>query len=322
MSNYSEEHFDRDSSTTNTDPLRTGDSVSDTVGTDAPATSEAFGSAGDTMPQQSHSHESDELLIRAVRTLLGRNSNPFAAGVYGLMRNLDPSFTFTAVGYPSFRALLNDAVSRGVITLTPAPRGNDVVISETAGTGARAEGVLRELRRDVWDAFVDWSVDTSYALRPTNGQVVRLSPGESDDGLIRIPSATREDQIVWMRKFAELESSDELRKKLLEGLESSQPTREFAHALRDDAPLSRRWKGFLRSRILDRASVWAADHGVRDDLLQPLMSTTSAGRPASRVVSAPNEDVAARDRILAILADLPLAELLQLRIPVEYALRR
>src|SRR5690349_17162320 len=102
MSNNSEKYADSSLSKTNARPTWTGDS--EIVGTDAPA-AQISGSAGEiTFPQQSHSRLSDDLLLQAIRTLLGRNSQPFAAGVYGLMRQIEPTFTFGSLGFSSFRA--------------------------------------------------------------------------------------------------------------------------------------------------------------------------------------------------------------------------
>lgn len=319
MSNYSEEHTDSGSSTTDTRPLWTGDSQTKSASSDVPVAPKLSGSAGDTSPQQSPSHASDDLLVEAIRTLLERKSRPFAAGVYGLMRQLDPTFTFASAGFSSFRAYLNDAEERGIVTTVAAPKGSDVVVAEVGGRRIRPRAATATLRKDLWDAFVDWNPDANYAFRPASNEVVTLSAGDpGDEQTIRIPSASRDDQLVWMRELMESEASESAKAEIAVALADEQPTRAFAQVLRERTPVARRWKRLLRTRIVDRASEWAAHHSLSDGVLLPAVTMSvpeKSGRPVS-------DDAAARDRILAILADLPLSELLQLRIPLEYALRR
>lgn len=319
MSNHSEEYADSGSSTTNARPTWTGDS--ENVGADAPATQISGPAGGITSPQQGHPRPSDDLLLQAIRTLLARNSRPFAAGVYGLMRQIEPTFTFDSVGFPSFRAYLSDAANRGVVTFSPAPRGSDVVVAEASGSGASQRPALitaTTLRKDLWDAFVDWSNESNYVFRPMTNEVVALMPGQSGgDGAVRIPSASRDDQLVWMRELADSETSAPVKDELDAALREDQPTRAFARVLRERTSVGRAWKRHLRRRILSRASQWAEENGLPESVLQP----AKVQEPSSRREATTNEDQAARDRILAILADLPLSELLKLRIPLEYALR-
>lgn len=322
MSNYSEEHTDSGSSQTDARPLWTSDSQTEAASLDVPVASQISGSAGDSSPQQSLSRAADDLLVEAIRTLLGRNSRPFAAGVYGLMRQLEPTFTFALAGFPSFRALLQDAQERGVITMVAAPKGSDVVVSEAGGRRVGPRATAATLRKDLWDAFVDWNPQANYAFRPASNEVVTLPAGDAgDEHAIRIPSASREDQLVWMRELMESETNEAVKAELAAALADEQPTRAFARVLRERAPVARRWKRLLRTRIVSRASEWAARQNLSDGVLLPAV-TTSVPDKLSKSARSANEDAAARDRILAILADLPLSELLQLRIPLEYALRR
>ncbi|MCS5714696.1 hypothetical protein NVV95_09040 [Herbiconiux sp. CPCC 205716] len=238
------------------------------------------------------------------------------------MRQIEPTFTFDSVGFSSFRAYLSDAADRGVVTFSPAPRGSDVVIAETSGSGTDKRPALvtaTTLRKDLWDAFVDWSNESNYVFRPMTNEVAALKPGESaGDGAVHIPSASRDDQLVWMRELAASETNAAVKDELEAALREDQPTRAFAKVLRERTSVGRAWKRHLRRMILNRASQWAEENGLPQSVLQP----ATIHEPPSRNQTATNEDSAARDRVLAILADLPLSELLKLRIPLEYALRR
>lgn len=319
MSNYSGKYADSGSSKTDARPIRTGDS--EIVGADVPA-AQISGSAGEASPpQQSFSRASDDLLLQAIRTLLGRNASPFAAGVYGLMRQLEPTFTFDGAGFKSFRAYLNDATSRGLVTLSPAPRGNDVVVAEASASGDRSVHPLvsaTTLRKDLWDAFVDWNPQANYVFRRAANEVAALGPRESGgDGAVRINSARREDQLAWMRELADSTTDPQVREELDVALRGEEPARDFSRVLRERASVGRAWKRHLRRQILDRAAMWAYENGLPQSVLQP---AASKELPSTRE-SIAEEDSAARARVLAILADLPLSELLKLRIPLEYALR-
>jgi hypothetical protein len=238
---------------------------------------------------------------------------------------MDPSFTYSGAGYSSFRALLNDAVSRGRVTISPAPRGSDVVVEEVGNEAPVTPGVsvLRSVRKDVWEAFVDWSADANYAFERASGRVIHPESDGEVDGreIIKIPSAKRSEHLVWMRNFSELEPDKSLRADLLAALADPQPTRAFARLLQENTAIARRWKRYLRTCILGRASTWAAENDVPISSLELTAAASLPRRESTYAVNARGDEVA-RERILAILADMPLGELLQLRIPVEYALRR
>lgn len=278
-------------------------------------------------PQRLSRDEAMSLLSEAVATLMRTNSAPTAAGVYSLMRRLAPDFTYRQVGFSSFRALLDEARKRGLVHTAPTEDGADLSVHLLAkdlpapAPAAGAHAPTLTLRRDFWRALTDWSDQARYVFDRDSSEIVADSEdmGAGRDGLVVIPSIHKSEQLTWMQEFAESETSQGSRASLLAGLSDDTPTRGFSLALRDVAPAGRRWKKYLRKRVLDRATTWATDNSIPlSSLLAPENSSPSATSIASHRDQ--DEGKGTRDEILALLARLPLSELLRLRIPVEYAI--
>jgi hypothetical protein len=280
-------------------------------------------------PQRLSRDEAMGLLSEAVATSMRTTPAPTAAGVYSLMRRLAPDFTYRQVGFSSFRALLDEARKRGLVHTAPTEDGADLSVhllakdlpAPASAPTAVAHAPNLTLRRDFWRALTDWSDQARYVFDRDSSEIVADSEnmGASREGLLVIPSIHKSEQLTWMKEFAESETSEGSQASLLAGLSDDTPTRGFSLALRDMAPAGRRWKKYLRKRVLDRATRWATDNSIPlSSLLAPENSSPSATSIASRRDQ--DEGEGTRDEILALLARLPLSELLRLRIPVEYAI--
>jgi hypothetical protein len=280
-------------------------------------------------PQRVSRDDALRLMSEAVATLTQTNPAPTAAGVYSLMRRSNPDFTYREVGFSSFRALLDEARKRGLVRTAPSEDGADLtvhlLVEATAAPvqAGRENAPVLNLRRDFWRALTDWSDDARYVFDRTTLRTVREleASGSSEDSVVLVPSVHKSEQLTWMREFADAEASEGSRASLLAGLSGDTPTRGFSLALRDMAPAGRRWKKFLRRRVLDRATTWATDSGIPLSSLVEQADASPAAVPiASHLVQ--EEGDGTRSQILALLARMPLSELLRLRIPVEYAIRQ
>lgn len=298
------------------------------IASQSPQTATPVGGAG-RPPQPVSRDDALRLMSEAVATLTQTNPAPTAAGVYSLMRRSNPDFTYREVGFSSFRALLDEARKRGLVRTATTEDGADLTVhllAEATAAPAQADrenAPILNLRRDLWRALTDWSDDARYVFDRNTLQTVREREASSSslDAIILVPSVRKSEQLTWMREFADAERSEASRASLLTGLSNDMPTRGFSLALRDMAPAGRRWKKYLRRRVLDRATTWATDNDIPlSSLVEQADASPAAAPIASHLVQ--EEGDGTRDQILALLARMPLSELLRLRIPVEYAIRQ
>lgn len=289
----------------------------------APQLDDAAGEAS--KPSQPFSRQAVfDLLSQALSTEESAGTVPVAARVAGLMRQLDPAFTQETSGYPTFRALLRDAEKVGLLTLIDRGGTSDIAVLAAGSqleveAGASSAGRIKQVRPDIWRAFIDWSRPTSYWYDRRTKRLHPITEAAVGPHGVEIPSVSRELQVEWMNEFAGGVRDSTVKAILDESLAAEDPVRGFSAALRNDEASSRRWKRYLKQRVLDRATSWAVSNDIALSEIE-----ASAGAPVSDKIGASNAETGShiRSEILAVLALLPTSELLRLPIPVEYALKR
>lgn len=306
---------------------------------DRPDTSSAAGAANSSPQPPAVRYDPDaaiELLLEAVREMQLQRLTTTAAGVSARMRQIDPDFTAGAAGFRSFRALLQLASERGLISVDAPEGASDFVVSlgvqpiptsPTPSAGV-ASGVTHTtwLRHDFWRALTDWS-QTSYLYNRRTRRTVATSEADFADtaDAVSFPVTSQEQRQQWIRDFSD-SLAPEFRTTVLAKLGEDPSGASFDAEVRARPQTRRRWEGFLRSRLLDLTQQWAAAHGV------PLTDVTETShRTTAPVGSLSHFDQQAhlgatedqiRREILSIMARMPLRDLLSIPIPVEYALRR
>ncbi|WP_243226702.1 UPF0158 family protein [Microbacterium sp. CIAB417] len=243
------------------------------------------------------------------------------------MLKLDSAFTYRSAGFTSFRHLLADAESRGVVATRPMASGSDVYVILLGDTepaapeppASRLEGSV-SIHSDLWRAILDWGDGAAYVFERDTSRTLPLAPEEHSDAkkFVRVPTVSRAEQIQWMAEFANETSLDAGGAELLSALNADNPARGFSLVLKSRASAGRRWKKYLRERVLERANDWATKNGIPAAALEA-QSRDVVDRSAQSARSMSAEEDA-RKRILGLLSRLPLQELLRLRIPIEYAL--
>jgi hypothetical protein len=251
-----------------------------------------------------------------------------AAGVSLWMRRMDPGFSPVAAGFSTFRLFLEAAEADGLVSVQmPEQTGlPDLMVAspgeDATRRGSKAAGPTR-VRRDIWDAVMDWAPSRRHGYNRRTRHIVRdlESPASSD--LITLPKITKEQQLAWMRDFAaSLESSEE-RAKAEEALATQAPVGAFGHLLRGSSRLSTEWRSRLRTEVLAKIIAWADSHQIaRGDLVMKPEQEPSRSPLQSRPGGAMRAEDDLRAELLRTLERLPLAELLKLPIPLEYVLRR
>ncbi|WP_371579238.1 hypothetical protein [Streptomyces sp. NBC_01314] len=298
-------------------------------------------------------------LRRAVTQLKERGARVTAAGVKSEVLRLT-AFRENDLGFTSFRSFLEAAERAGVVTLAlPAPgSGQDVTVSldvdPASETATRRSGPpsRRRIRPDLWTAFVDWNQkfvrlwDRSaeraviFPAAPSAGDmptIARLRDRylSRPDDFVLIEPISQEQQLGWMRDFAKSVSSEAA--DLQRCLDEPRPAASFARTLRGDPALGEAWRSQLSSLVFGVIETWVNQNGLHVDpgesLFGPGQQTTqkTLGQPRhlnarsfaehQPAVSSGPRETDLRAQLLAVLSELSTDELMQIKVPIVYALR-
>ena len=281
--------------------------------------SEAVGDASKDAPRQFSPSDVFELLVAAISTLDRSGKTPVAAGVSAKMRLLDRTFSLPRSPYRTFRELVLDAEGKGIVETTQG--ANDLVLK--VGGQKRESRQGETLRTDLWRAMLDWTDNVAYEYNPATRTTTRVGD-KRGDGTIPVPFLSKDERLQWMRSFAESETGDP-RDQLTEALRAEDPVGSFHRVVRANDSLKRRWNRHLRRNVLDTALAWARENGIADGdiFVAPAERKAHSAAPEPPATGrVPANDEQIRQRVLGILAEMPLHELLRLPIPLEYSLTR
>ncbi|MFJ3864344.1 hypothetical protein [Streptomyces nigra] len=302
------------------------------------------------------------LLRKAVTQLNERGARATAAGVKSeVLRLTDAAFRESDLGFTSFRSFLESAEEAGVVTLVlPAPgSGLDVTVFVDASLAANSpvrrlgRPSRRRIRPDLWTAFVDWNQkfvrlwDRSaeraviFPAAPSVGEPAAIGRlrdryANQPEGFVVIQPISQEQQLVWMRSFAESVSSEA--PDLQRCLEEPRPAASFARTLRGDPALGEAWRSRLSSLVYSVIETWATQNDLHIDPREApfgpgQLATSTAPRQPRRLSarefaeqdqaepSSRPRETDLRTQLLAVLSELSTDELMQIRVPIVYALR-
>jgi len=180
---------------------------------------------------------------------------------------------------------------------------------------------LPRLRRDFWRAFIEFSIPGTIRLYDSaEDRIVAEHSPTARKGIV-IEPIPRETQIAWRRAFSE-EQSESVRGSLLEALDGagSSVFNEFASRLRENPTLMHAWNRFLQKQITDHVAAWAQANGV---LEERWCSGTSGSDDGSSKEPMPlkTHSVGQRAELYNFLDNVPIENLLQLRVPLEWVLK-
>ncbi|MEV5365581.1 hypothetical protein AB0L12_22890 [Streptomyces cellulosae] len=301
-------------------------------------------------------------LRQAVVQLNERSARTTAAGVKSeVLRLTDAQFRESDLGFTSFRSFLEAAEEAGVVVLAlPEPgSGLDVTVSldgslaiDTA-VKKPARASRRRIRPDLWTAFVDWnqkfvriwdrsaeravifpvlpSVDEPASIRRLRDRFAN-----HPESFVPIQPISQEQQLEWMRSFAESVSSEA--PDLSRCLEEPRPAASFARTLRGDPVLGEAWRSRLSNLVHSVIEAWVAQNDLDIDPREAPFGSDQAETPWSLKGSRRfgTREMAVQDRLswpsraqgtdlraqlLAVLSELSTDELMQIRVPIVYALR-
>ena len=217
------------------------------------------------------------------------------------------------------------------------------------------------IRADLWAAFVDhdpewfrvFDLGTKQVnmfpvkrrpLEPPEVTVLRQRYEESPEKFKEIKFIPPQSKIDWMTRFAEdLEADDPARQVLSAALTSERPLSAFTRAAKGLPGVAERWRTTFAARITAVITEWLAEHDLQLDIYdedprrrgrtqttsqepsqisraRPVSQPSRVGRPASPSTTGVSDPL--RVELLSVLGQLSTDELLQLKVPIVYALRK
>lgn len=303
-----------------------------------------------------------ELVAQIVRDWRQAGRKTTSAGVKSAMMADPGGFDEKALGYADFADFLNAAHSESYIDKFRQSSGHWMITlpgESLAGAAgdlspllASRSGATLRIRPEVWGAVVDWRVQ-HRRLWDTQEQRAFYYPVDGDgrpawegepSRFHELAAVTQEQQIAWMRSFAEGFPAPQ-RDLLSAALTSGSPVGAFRRAL-EKLTLQSRWRDELHKRVNAHVMQWAEANSVPaaaltvkplparaagDGLAQggrgPQPNTTSRfAEPRPLRPSSPDYarggDAAAelRTRLHLIIDRMPLDELASLPVRAEYLL--
>ncbi|MDQ1082205.1 MULTISPECIES: hypothetical protein [Microbacterium] len=279
-------------------------------------------------PRQFTAAEVLSLLVDAIAQLETAGKVPLAAGVSARMRTMLPGFSVEQTEFGSFREITQAAEEAGLVAVTRTP--NDFALRLVARP---ASPDLRgaTLKTDLWRAIQDTDASVGYVYDRVTRRTARVA-GTTTEHEVAVQTLSKEELLGLMREFAAAQHGSDATD-LTSALEQTEGAQAFRLVTNRAEPLKRRWNRTLRGRVLEVAVSWATKNSIplthiletRDGKLAPsarvIPTTGREGMAIDAEVTAEGESELRRE-VLAILAAMPLHELLRLPIPLGHALKR
>ncbi len=201
--------------------------------------------------------------------------------------------------------------------------GSDVLLAPAtaADTLSAYARPLPRLRRDFWRAFIEFPIPNTVRLYdPIEDKIFYENTPTTRNG-ITIEPVSRETQIAWRRTFSE-EQPENVKGSLLAPLDGigTAVFNEFARRLRENPFVMHAWNRYLQKQITDYVATWAAANGVSEDRWCSGTSR-SDDRPSREALLTKGYSIGQRSELYNFLDNLPIEDLLQLRVPLEWVLR-
>ena len=264
-----------------------------------------------------------DLTVQLIETHKRPDAPLTAAVLGGLLLRAEPEVGFKTFGKKALREVLDDLQAKGRVVLTQTDKGALAVdrVGTVSAVAPQAE-TYNPLHRAMWEAFTFSAPQGRRFINRTTGLIragLALAPNPADEW-VEITPLGPELQRQWAVEFLAEQAPG-----ISEGLaaflqEDSWTPHAFTARLREmDPGITRAWNAFRSRRVSAHVQNW-----LRDNALPPAWAFQQQS-PATPLVSpiAPGgaaNDAEARQVIMAALAQMPLAQLLEIPIPVGLVL--
>lgn len=253
-------------------------------------------------------------IVRAVLTDIWASEHQPAVGarvkaiVMRMAAERGAEFNERALGYSGFTDFLSKT---GVAAVRFRPGTDALVAPPDHAEALHLEApVQRErIRADFWDAFVSFPVPGEVrGYDPAADGIVRSNAALAE-GTKPITPITRETQVRWREEFIDSLEDDSPLRELKGQFTAPGGLSLFTKALTATPSLRPRWNDFLVGRVRTVIEEWGARHGIAEVWL------ARRGEPRST-------EPAVRARLYALLDQIPIERLLELRVPLGWLIRK
>ena len=199
--------------------------------------------------------------------------------------------------------------------------GSDILLAPANSTTLLAAytSPLPYLRRDFWRAFIEFPVENTVRLYdPKEDKVLHEQVGTLRQG-IEVEPVSREEQLQWRVSFS-AEQPEAIRKELQTALEGQRAGNaifnEFSRRLRENPSVARAWNQYLQKQITNRVKAWAS----KNEVPQERWIASARGTHINAGDTKP-QNLSQRAELYNLFDQLPIENLLQLRVPLEWVLK-
>ncbi len=265
-----------------------------------------------------------ELLDKVVQELYSRRHSPLPgalvkAQLLTAAQSAGSVFSERELGFANFLDYVKTAPG---IAIQIRPGSDMLLVPSSATDTLSAYSVpLPRIRRDFWRAFIAFPVaNTVRIYEPDEDKVFYESASTSRKGVV-IDPVSREEHVAWRKTFSE-EQPEPTRSDLLTSIGHSGPSvfTEFARRLRENPVIMHAWNRFLQKKITDRVSEWGKTNGVAEDRWCGGISNISEVSAMDRRTFTV-QNLGQRAELYNFLDNLPIDDLLQLRVPLDWVLK-
>ena len=268
--------------------------------------------------------ESRALLIRVVEELFAKRHSPVPGALVKaqiVAESIASGSTFDerALGFRNFLHFVKETPEIAV-QIRP---GSDVLLAPKTAEDILSAYArpLPRLRRDFWRAFIEFPVMNTVRLYDAQEDKVFYESVPTQRKGIPIEPIPRQTQVEWRRNFAE-EQSELTREPLLGSLAGSGSSvfNQFARRLRENPALMQAWNRYLQKKITDYVSTWAKANSISEERWSSGKMRTDDGS-FKEAAQEKTHSVSQRSELYNFFDNLPIEDLLQLRVPLDWVLK-
>ena len=266
-----------------------------------------------------------DLVVQLIQNHKRPDAPLTAAALGGLLLKAEPEVGFKTFGKRTLREVLDDLEARGRVSLSLTEKGALAVeaVGATPVVAKQAE-TYNPLHRAMWEAFTFAAPQGKRFINRTTGLIragLAVAPNPADEW-VEIAPLGAELQRQWASEFLS-EQSPQLAQSLETSFNDDGWTpHAFVSELRArDMGVARSWNAFRSRRVSAHVQNWLRDNALPPAwAFQQQSSFGSVTSPIIPVVTATAGDGEARQIIMTALAQMPLAQLLEIPIPVGLVL--
>ena len=202
--------------------------------------------------------------------------------------------------------------------------GSDVLLAPSSATALLTAfaSPLPRIRRDFWRAFLEFPVANTVRLYDPNEDKIFYEEASTARSGVPIEAVPKETQLKWRATFAE-EQSDNVKTELTTALHGAQTAvfNEFARRLRENPAVMKAWNRYLQKQITDHVAAWATANGIPEERWFAPVEGIRLFRSTAQALPSKPQSISQRAELYNFLDQLPIEDLLQLRVPLEWVLK-